>query len=65
MSDDLELDIEPRGESIDGAEPHDPDDASSDAGEMLKAKRPRPPKKQGRRGKKDAIRDAGLTARSE
>ena len=45
-----DLDVEPRGETLDGAEPHDDDDASNEAGEALKARRPKKPKNQGRRG---------------
>ena len=51
MSDE-HLDIEPVGDSLDGAVPKDPDDAANDAGEALKARRPKAPKHQGRRGRR-------------
>ena len=36
-----DLDVEPTGDSLDGAEPHDPEDAAEDAGEALRAKKKR------------------------
>lgn len=47
-----DLDVEPAGETLDGAEPRDADDAAEGAGEMLKARRPKAPKHQGRRGRR-------------
>lgn len=48
-----DLDVESRGETLDGAEPRDPDDPAEGAGEAVKAKRPKTPKHQGRRGRRD------------
>lgn len=45
-----DLDVEPAGETLDGAEPRDPDDASEGAGDALKARKPA--RKQGRHGGK-------------
>jgi hypothetical protein len=55
---DKDLDIEPAGNTLDGTDARDPDDAAEGAGEMLKARRPKAPKHQGRRGKQsDRTRD--------
>lgn len=48
-----DLDVEQLGESLDGAEVCDRDDASDGAGDALRARRIRPPKHQGRRGTRD------------
>lgn len=47
---DQDIDIEPVGDTLDGADRKDSDDASDGAGEAVKARRPA--KKQGRRGGK-------------
>lgn len=59
MSDEHDLDIEPAGDSLDGAEPRDDDDASAGAGDALRARRVKSPKHQGRKGRLN-----GRTARS-
>jgi hypothetical protein len=59
MSDDI--DIEPTGDSLDGAVPKDPDDAADGAGEALKAKRPKSPRHQGRRGRRRDVEDPGTS----
>lgn len=54
-----ELDIEPRGNSLDGTHPSDPDmtDTANSIGEVVKARRPKAPKHQGRRGRKPRVED--------
>jgi hypothetical protein len=51
MSDDL--DVEKRGDSLDGTDPKDPDmyAAADSIGETVKARRPKAPRHQGRRGR--------------
>jgi hypothetical protein len=50
VSDDI--DIEPQGDTLDGVDPKDSDDAAVDDGDGVRAKRPKQPKHQGRRGKR-------------
>jgi hypothetical protein len=64
MSDDL--DVEKRGDSLDGTDPKDPDmyAAADSIGDTVKARRPKAPRHQGRRGQKRG-RGTDSTPRSD
>jgi hypothetical protein len=61
-----DLDIEPAGDSLDGTDPKDPDmyAAADSIGDTVKARRPKAPKHQGRRGRTSG-RSADRTPRSD